>query len=728
MARGPVLSGLLLLLLPTVLRAQSEYDRHLFFDHSLTAERYFYSSGQASPPSELTLHRGRLPVDTVAFFTPPNALRLQWWSAPQGYWEATLQLNRWRNRDPVLRGDTLSFWCFPAESLPANLLPRLRLQDLNGVISLPLKLGSHVQDLPAGRWTRLKVPLRLFEAPAGQHLDARALLALSFFQGKPDAAGHALALDEIRIDGDPRRAASTAGSPPLAPAGLRATGSDRHIELTWQSGSRGGVERYIIHRSLDGVSYRPIGIQRGSVNRYVDFLGAHDVRAWYKLTTSGRDYRESAFSEAASATTRRLNDEELLTMVQRASFLYYWEGAHPLAGMALENVPGDDRIVATGASGFGILAIIAGVERGFISREDAARRLLTIVEFLSRADRFHGAWPHFLDGSTGRVLPVFGPHDDGGDLVETAFLLQGLLAARQYFNGSSDLERRIVQTITALWEGVEWSWYRRDPAGAFLHWHWSPDYGWVINHKLIGFNETLIAYVLAIASPTHGVPAGLYYSGWANQSDEAARYRRGWGGTSDGERYLNGKTYYGIKLDVGVGRGGPLFFTHYSYLGLDPRGIRDRYTNHFENNRAIARINYAYVQSNPGGFAGYGGGAWGLTASDGPWGYRAHEPRESVDDGTITPTGALASFPYTPKESMAALRYFYEELGHRLWDIYGFRDAYDPGEDWVAPIYMGLNQAPIVVMIENYRSGLLWKLFMANPEIRSAVEQIGRQQ
>jgi exo beta-1,2-glucooligosaccharide sophorohydrolase (non-reducing end) len=725
MAWRPVRWYLLLLLvfLPGVTHAQSDYDRHIFFDHSLTPKRYFYSWGQASDPSSLTLDRGRVPVDSVRFFTPPNALRLEWWSAPNGYWEATLQLNRWRNRNPTFRGDTLSFWCYSADSISAGQLPRLRVQDLRGTVSKPLELSAYAPDLPAGRWIQIKLPVRLFDAAPGEQLDAHGILSLSFLQGSADEAPHALTIDEIRIDGD-RFTDPLRGKVPASPAGLQATGSDRHIELTWQASPGGGVERYIIHRSLDGVSYQPVGIQRGTVTRYSDFLGAHDLRAWYKVTASGRDYRESAPSEAASATTRRLTDEELLTMVQRASFLYYWDGAHPVAGMALENIPGDQRIVATGASGFGILALVVGVERGFVSRDEGARRMLKIVEFLQRADRFHGVWPHFLDGGTGKVLPVFGPHDDGGDLVETAFLMQGLLTARQYFTGSSEVERRIVQGITSLWQTTEWDWYRRDPTSDFLYWHWSPDYGWVLNHKLIGFNETLIAYVLAIASPTHAVPASLYYSGWASQSDEAAGYRRGWGGTTDGERYANGKTFYGIKLPVGVGRGGPLFFTHYSYLGLDPHALRDRYTNHFENNQAIARINHAYVQANPGGFAGYEAGAWGLTASDGPWGYVAHEPRDGLDDGTITPTGALASFPYTPKESMVALRYFYGQVGHMLWDIYGFRDAYSLTQDWVAPIYMGLNQAPIVVMIENYRSGLPWKLFMANPEISAAIEAV----
>jgi hypothetical protein len=218
----------------------------------------------------------------------------------------------------------------------------------------------------------------------------------------------------------------------------------------------------------------------------------------------------------------------------------------------------------------------------------------------------------------------------------------------------------------------------------------------------------------------------LYYSGWASRSEEAARYRRNWGGTRDGDHYANGNSYLGIKLDIGVGRGGPLFFTHYSYLGLDPHAVRDRWANHFENNRAIARINLAWVRANPGGFEGYEEGAWGLTASDGPFGYKPHEPRAGADAGTITPTGALASFPYTPEASMAALRHYYDRVGRVLWGVYGFRDAYNPTEGWVAPIFMGLNQAPIVVMIENYRSGLPWRLFMANPEIRPALARIAR--
>jgi hypothetical protein len=422
-----------------------------------------------------------------------------------------------------------------------------------------------------------------------------------------------------------------------------------------------------------------------------------------------------------------MSDDELLTMLQRACFRYYWEGAHPDAGMTLENIPGDDRIVATGASGFGIMALVVGVDRGFITREQGAARLTKIVSFLEKAPRYHGVWSHFMDGHTGASLPVFDMFDNAGDLVETAFLMEGLLAARQYFHGTTDIEKTLYKRISRLWETVEWDWYRRSPQSDALYWHWSPEWAWHINHRLTGFNETMIVYLLAIASPTHSVPAELYYTGWAGQAEAAVNYRRGGpaSAAAAGDHYVNGQSYYGIKLDVGVGSGGPLFFAHYSYMGFDPRGLRDRFTDYFDNERNMARINLAYCEANPKHFKGYGANSWGLTASDGPKGYLAHAPDAQDDDGTITPTGALASFPYTPEASMAAFKHFYRDLEDRAWGIYGPIDAFNESSDWVSPIYMGLNQAPISVMIENYRSGLVWKLFMSNPEIKPMLDAIG---
>jgi hypothetical protein len=216
----------------------------------------------------------------------------------------------------------------------------------------------------------------------------------------------------------------------------------------------------------------------------------------------------------------------------------------------------------------------------------------------------------------------------------------------------------------------------------------------------------------------------MYYTGWASQDTIAQKYRSAWGKTEDGSMYTNGKTYYGLKLDVGVSNGGPLFFTHYSFMGFNPHLFQDKYTHYFDNNRNIALINYRYCSENLKDYTYYGENCWGLTASDGPWGYKAREPVQRMDDGTIAPTGAIASFPYLPQASMKALKYYYRDCGSFLWGEYGFRDAFNLQEDWCANIYMGLNQAPMIVMIENYRTGLVWKLFMQNKEVQKAVNEI----
>jgi len=717
------------LLLPSLAHAASDYYRHVIFDNSLTSDSYFYSKGQASGKSFLEQQSGRLPVENKIFLTPPNAIRLQWQSAPEGGWVAEIATADIRNRLPGLSGNNLYFWIFSPQPISAADLPKMVLSNaLEGLqvaefpasFSEPIDFGKYTGDVPGGRWVQVRIPLSDCRTASIYPFKPEYLRSITFHQGRADDVRHTLLVDEVRVDDDP------AGSATLpAPSNARAVGYDRHVEIEWDAVEPPALARYVIYRSLDGNSFSPVGIQLPGVHRYEDFLGKAGVQAQYKVAASDWQYRQSAYSDAASASTREMTDDELLTMLQKACFHYYWEGADPHSGMTRENIPGDDRVVATGASGFGIMALMVGVDRGFITREQGVQRISRIVDFLAHAQRYHGAWSHYMDGNTGRTMPVFGMFDNGGDLVETSFLMQGLLAARQYFHGPGASEQSLYRGITELWETVEWDWYRETPSSDFLYWHWSPEWTFQIHHPLIGFNEVMITYLLGIASPTHSVPASLYYSGWAGQSDGAISYRQGWSGSTDGNHYGNGNTYYGIKLDVGVGPGGPLFFTHYSFMGFDPHSLHDRFTNsYFDNNRNIALINRAYSIANPKHFPGYGPDAWGLTASDGPYGYAAHAPDNADDLGTITPTGALASFPYTPEASMTAFKHYYRDLGDRMWDIYGPRDAFNPSQNWVSPIYMGLNQAPIVVMIENYRTGLVWKNFMSNPEIGNMLKRL----
>jgi len=404
-----------------------------------------------------------------------------------------------------------------------------------------------------------------------------------------------------------------------------------------------------------------------------------------------------------------LSDNALLDLVQRQTLGYFWDFAHPASGMARERSNPDANYdyldtVTSGGTGFGIMAMLAGVARGFLLRDDVLTRIAKIVAFLEAMERYHGAFPHFISGATGRVIP-FSPPDDGGDLVETAYLMAGLLCARQFFSGGAPGEAALRAAIDGLWHAVEWDWYRRDGRNV-LFWHWSSRHGWAMNHPITGWNECLITYVLAAASPTHTVPPAVYHDGW-----------------TESPVFRNGRSYHGIALPLGPPQGGPLFFSHYSFLGLDPRGLRDRYADYWAQNRAHTLINRAHCIANPHGFAGYGPQCWGLTACDGDAGYGAFCPEN--DRGVIAPTAALSAMPYTPDESMAALRHFYDALGAKIWGRHGFVDAFNAARGWIAGSNLAIDQGPIVVMIENHRSGLLWDLFMSCPEVRLGLGRLG---
>jgi hypothetical protein len=398
-----------------------------------------------------------------------------------------------------------------------------------------------------------------------------------------------------------------------------------------------------------------------------------------------------------------ISDDELLTLVQQQTFRYFYDFAHPTSGLARERDSSGD-IVTTGGSGFGLAAFPVAVERGFITRADALAHCTRVVDFLTeKAERFHGAYPHWLNGRTGAAYP-FSNKDDGADLVETAFLIQGLLVLRQYFSGASAEETALRNKITAIYEAVEWNWFRNSGKNV-LYWHWSPNYEWAMNMPIRGWNEAFIIYVLAASSPTHSIDKAVFTEGWARN-----------GGIR------NGKKYFDIVLPLGEEMGGPLFFAHYSFLGLNPMKLSDEYANYGEQNIAHARINYAYSLRHRTQPADSLQAHWGLTSSDIPTGYYATSPTH--DNGTTAPTAALASMPYTPRESMAALRYFYYTLGDRLWGQYGFYDAFNMHDRWFARSYLAIDQGPIIVMIENYRTGLVWNLFMSCPEIQAGLQKL----
>jgi hypothetical protein len=399
-----------------------------------------------------------------------------------------------------------------------------------------------------------------------------------------------------------------------------------------------------------------------------------------------------------------ISNDSLLSLIQKQTFKYFWEFGHPVSGLARErNSSGD--LVTSGGSGFGIMSMVVAAHRGFITRQQAITRLTTITDFLlNKAERFKGAYPHWLNGSTGAVIP-FSANDNGADLVETSFLAMGLMTARQYFDGVSPEETIIRTRINSIVDGIEWNWFRKGNEQV-LYWHWSPDKGWAINLKIQGWNECLITYVMAASSKNHAISDTVYHKGFAR--DGAMR---------------NGRSFFGQTLPLGQDFGGPLFYSHYSFLGINPNGLTDIYANYWSQQVSHSKINYAYCVQTPVKRHGYSDSVWGLTASDIPGGYTASSPTRDV--GVIAPTAAVSALPYVPLESMQAIRFFYYTMGDKLWKEYGFVDAFSLADPWFATSFLAIDQGPQIVMIENYRSGLLWNLFTSCPEVKAGMKKIG---
>lgn len=665
-----------------------------YYDSGLAFKGGGSSLAQAGPSED------KIPTTSSEAYAGANALQLTWTSVNGGNWDALIIAPGFPFQN-ISNADYLSMWVFSPDGIVSADLPDLYFEGAPGTTkSTRFPLGNFSNDIPANSWTQILVPLdTYFDDPNQTSIQFNQVKAVILGQNQADSVAHTMLVDEVKTLTE-----AQVNDPVQAPSGLMAVGYEQHIELAWSLEEDPARVTYHLYRSEDGG--QNFSLRRSispTDSLYIDWIGPDDnVSYQYQLVAVNGGGTESNPTSSVSGQTHTMTDDEWLDMVQRYTFRYFWDFSHPISGLARERNTSDET-VTIGGSGFGVMAILIGIERGFITYEEGRDRVMKIATFLDTADRFHGAWPHWMNGTTGKIIS-FSQYDDGGDLVETSFMVQGLLTARQYFDQPGDSTLRNL--LTELWEDVEWNWYRKQ-VQRVLYWHWSPNFGWQINFELRGHNETHIAYLLAIASPTHGIPASLYHDGWA------------------GGNYTNGNTYYGWPLPLGSDYGGPLFFAHYSYLGFDPRNKRDDYAHYFVQNRNHTLINRAWCIDNPQGHLGYGPQVWGLTASDNPFGYLAQEPGGNRDNGTITPTAALGSMPYTPENSMATMKNFYRSYGERLWGPMGFYDAFNLTEDWFATSYLAIDQGPIIIMLENYRTGLLWDNFMANPEIQPMMDAIG---
>jgi len=674
---------------------QNFYDQGIVDVANLGASLFEHTSPPGYPQ-----YNDKVPCSTTAF-KGSTSLKFNYTSAPDGNWKATIFRSGWTTAD-VSGMDSVSLYAYSASEVPSSALPMIGLRTMNKagsseVSSVMYKLSDYNGSIPAGTWTQIKFPVSIIMNDSGNSdLDFTAVKAVIFSQSETNNTSRTILIDEI----------TAYKSLLVIPAVSNLTGSgyDSHAELRWTPPMAN--LSYRIYASFDGGStYELSGETTDSI--YLDFVPASGKNSTvqYRVVTLAQN-RESE-PVTTSATLRDYTDEELIDMVQRYAFRYFWEGAHQASGMALERTDGGSTTAASGATGMGLMAMIVAHEREYRPREEVKDRILKILSFLETCDRYHGAWSHWYNADTKQTQP-FTADDDGGDLVETSFVAQGLVALKHYFSGTDTKSTQIREKAELLWKAVDWNWYRQYGQNV-LYWHWSPEYLFMKNMKISGWNEALITYVMAASSTDYGIPKEVYTQGWARNGAMVSK-----------------RTYYTYEINLSPNFGGPLFWVHYSHLGLNPHGLTDQYADYWQEHVNTAKIHVAYAVENKYGFKNYSDKCWGLTASDDPYGYTAHQP-ESNDNGTISPTAALASMPYTPQESLRALKYFYRERGQEIFGPYGPYDAFNDELSWVKKAYIGIDQGPIVVMIENHRTGLLWNSFMVDADVRAGLTKLGFQ-
>jgi len=639
----------------------------------------------------------KVPCSTNAY-KGATSLKFNYTSSPNGNWKVSIYRSDWSTAD-LTDIDSLSFYIYSENEFPASALPLIALKTTlasgsGEITSQFYNLSDYNNAVKKGEWTRIVFPLNEFFLSNG--LNRTMVKGIIFNQSETNNTSREILLDEIVAY------KSLDVIPPVE--NLSAQGFDSHAHLEWDVPADG--LQYRIYASFDkGNTFK----LRGETNNnyYLDFLPLYgrNMTVIYKVLTEHQGSESEG--EEVSVDISDLPDEELLDLIQRYTFNYFWDGAHQATGMSVERSNGNGHTVASGATGMGLMAMIVAFEREYESRDEIKNRILLILDFLENCDRYHGAWSHWYNADTYETQP-FSADDDGGDIVETSYVAQGLIAVKNYFTEDDQKSVQIREKADRLWRSIDWDWYRQNGQNV-LYWHWSPNFNFQKNMKVRGWNECLITYIMAAASPTHGVPKEVYDEGWTRSGSMVSL-----------------RSYYGYNISLSSNYGGPLFFIHYSHLGINPHGLKDQYADYWQEHVNTAKIHHAYAVDNPLNFKNYSDKCWGLTASDDPYGYTAHRPMNN-DNGTISPTAALASMPYTPEESMAALKYFYRERGKDLFGIYGPYDAFNDQLDWVKEAYIGIDQGPIVVMIENYRTGLLWDFVMKDTDIQAGLDKLGFQ-
>lgn len=713
------------LLFPFMLIFSAKADTYpgVLFENSILKGNYMFSTVYHDDRSWVENVAGRLPVSDSIFFTPGNSLSLRYMSVKNGNWHVQIASPDAATSYKPNPADVLTFKLYVVSDTDNDALPKLSLSQQD-TTSRAVELSDYIKDFRTNMWLDVRIPVK---AIGGLAMD-EAIDGLQLSQGRADTTTHWLYIDQIEfLPANPPRAKLS------SPAVLAsATAYDRHVDLTWQLPLTPSIRYIKIYRADDNEHFEPVAIRPVFVQKYTDFVPYPDRAYFYKIAWVDYDYLESPFSNVMEATAHAASDSALLDFIQAAHFNYFAERAEINSGMHAVHFGVDDATISVRETGLSVLAHVVGVERGFISRKVAIDRLRRIVGFLGKVERYHGAFPAQIDGRTGKGIFVVDSVPEA-DLAATAFLMQGLLVAKQYFGADSGKVTGLMAKIDTLWSDVAWNKFVVAGQGNILLDRWSPVSGFKDAGPMGGFGADFISYVLALASPQYalkpdayteglGVPRELVDSTYAMELAENDSFSVNKGG-DDADvlphyrefSYTVDTTMYGVPITVGS-VDTSLLEAYTPFLGFDPRGKRDTFTNYFTNNINLTKA--FRRRDNERGCGGFSRDIWGTVVI----GTDSLDGADSLDRTyAISPAIASASYAYLPDAAVQSIRGLYETYGHTLFTEYGFRKWVSPERNAISDGFDALQQAAVVVMIENGRSGLIWNLFSNHPDIQKVI-------
>ncbi|NQD72452.1 hypothetical protein HP439_17120 [Sphingobacterium shayense] len=702
----------------------------VIFDNSLVQGVYAKSKVSYIGSSWVENLNNHLLVSDTLFFTPGNALSLQYQSGNGGAWEVDLQYSRQKLNYQVDRGDFLVMKVFiKTEHSKKADLPRIGIKQKDTQTD-SLELASFMEDFDYNMWINVKIPISKFKNLVSKE-QVRAIL---LSQNQTSDRTHQIYIDQVEFL--PKNVSNVKLSSPAILSS--AVAYDNQVKLQWQLPLTPSIRYIKIYRSEDNETFTPVSIRPISMQSCLDYVPRTNKTYFYKIAWVDYNYIESPFSEVKEVTTKILEESELLDLVQAAHINYFVENYDINSGMYLPFRMKERAVVSVKESGNSILSLIVGVEKKTVNRQLALERISRMVYFLSKAQNRFGVFPAYFEGRTG--LPDYRGGDAGYDVLATSSMIEALLVARQYFDKDDDLETDLRNRITTLWENIEWDkLVAQGYSDVLVEKVTNID---SINEQITlgGVNESLNAYILAMAAPKHNLPLSAYENGvkyqdtrYASQynkldnlaSDTLAIVKESFRiafNIFDSDLIANGvnradripvrqdTAMFGKVLRYGSERRSLIDF-YKPFFVIDPKLLKDPDMEWEESVR-----DYILVRKRKDNEIGVGS-----TDSD-IWGF--YQLNDSIGSYRINPAIAPASMFLLENEGHKAVLALYNNYGQNFFSEYGFRAWLDLRNNDVSDEYFATNQAAIVVCIENARSGLIWDLYKEIPEIKALLVKL----